>query len=150
MHLEITRHKKLSGPTGTFGALVIDGAVIAQTCEQPWNGNAPGASCIPPGDYELRPYDSGAHGATVVFHNPALNVYATLDLIPRGRPGRSLCEIHSANWPFQLRGCVAVGARIEDMPPHGRGITDSVATLGKLMALWGDRHGLTATIRGDG
>ena len=34
-------------------------------------------------------------------------------MIPPGVAGRSLCEIHNANWPFQLKGCVAVGQRVD-------------------------------------
>jgi hypothetical protein len=145
MHIEIVR--TLSNATGTYGAMLIDGAPFAATVEQPWNGNAPGHSCIPIGDYRLLPYDSAAHGRTVVFHNPALGIFGTPAMIPPGLPGRSLCEIHSANWPFQLEGCVAVGERLADLPPHGLGITASAATLAKLFARWGDRAGLTATIR---
>jgi len=116
------------------------------TCEQPWNNNLEGHSCIPVGDYQLLPYQSPAHGATVVFHNPALGIYGTPDMIPAGQQGRSLCEIHSANWPFQLKGCVAVGAVLTNMPPNGMGVTNSVATLQQLEARWGNRTGLTATI----
>ena len=147
MHLEIVRSAALSDAHGTFGVLLVDGQKFAVTCEQPWNDNAHGASCIPVGDYELHPYDSAAHGQTVVFHNPALNIYGTPADIPAGVNGRSLCEIHSANWPFQLRGCVAVGSQVTTMPPNGRGVTSSVVTLHMLMQHWGNRGGLTATIR---
>jgi len=149
MHLEIVRDPTLSNDTGTFGELLIDGKHFAYTCEQPWRDNAKGSSCIPVGDYTLLPYDLGAHGKTVVFHNPALNIYGTPDMIPPDKKatGRSLCEIHSANWPKELRGCVAPGVEIKNIPPNGTGVTSSKNTVAKLMALWGDRKGLTATIR---
>ncbi len=148
MHIELIRDKTRSTTAGTFGRLLIDGAPFCVTCEQPWNDNRPGHSCLPPGDYQLRPYPSPAHGATVVFHNPALDIYATPDLAPPGdAKSRSLCEIHSANWPFQLKGCVAVGEELTDIAPNGPGVTHSVETLHRLMAEWGDRRGLTATIR---
>jgi hypothetical protein len=146
MLIEILRSAALSDQHGSFGALSIDGAPLYATCEQPWNNNLPDQSCIPVGDYELLPYDSPAHGQTVVFHNPALGVYGTPIMIPAGATGRSLCEIHNANWPFQLKGCVAVGAHVMDMPPNGRGVNSSVATLATLMQRWGDRMNLTATI----
>jgi hypothetical protein len=146
MNITIVRNPALSGANGTFGAMSIDGQAFCATCEQPWNNNLANQSCIPIGDYQLLPYNSPAHGATVVFHNPALGIYGTPDLIPAGVNGRSLCEIHNANWPFQLRGCVGVGAQVTDIPPNGRGVTSSVVTLHALMARWGDRSGLTATI----
>jgi len=148
MHIEIVR--TLSNAVGTYGEMRIDGAPFAFTVEQPWNGNLPGHSCIPAGDYRLLPYDSAAHGPTVVFHNPALGIFGTPAMIPAGQSGRSLCEIHSANWPFQLKGCVAVGERLTDLAPHGLGVTASAATLQKLFARWGDRAGLSATIRSHG
>jgi len=147
MRLEIVRNAQLSDSAGTYGSLSIDGARFCATCEQPWNNNISNHSCIPAGDYELLPYQSPAHGPTVVFHNPALGIYGTPQMIPAGTHGRSLCEIHNANWPYQLRGCVAVGKTLTELPPHGMGVTDSVATLKKLFKRWNDRSGLTAVIR---
>jgi len=147
MHIEIVRDTTLSDSNGTFGQMSIDGAHFCATCEQPWNDNIQGHSCIPVGDYQLLPYESPAHGPTVVFHNPDLGIYGTPEMIPPGQKGRSLCEIHNANWPFQLKGCVAVGEIVTIIPPNGRGVTNSVATLHELMQRWGDRKGLTATIR---
>ena len=72
MHIEIVRDGALSDVHGTYGAMAIDGAPFCATCEQPWNNNAQGASCIPVGDYQLLAFNSPAHGKTVVFHNPAL------------------------------------------------------------------------------
>ena len=146
MHIQIVRSAARSGPGGSFGRMSLDGVDFCATCEQPWRDNLEGHSCIPVGDYDLLPYDSPAHGPTVVFHNPGLGIYGTPDRIPPGKAGRSLCEIHSANWPFQLRGCVAVGRDLTDIPPNGMGVTLSVVTLHALEARWGDRKGLTATI----
>jgi Family of unknown function (DUF5675) len=146
MIILITRSAALSDDHGTFGALAIDGAPFCHTCEQPWNNNVPDASCIPAGSYELLPFNSPAHGPTVAFHNPALGIYGTPDLIPAGQAGRSLCEIHNANWPFQLRGCVAVGQAIADIPPNRRGVTNSVVTFHALIERLGNRRGLTAEI----
>src|SRR6516225_7937775 len=142
VHITIIRSRSLSGPTGTFGHLLIDGVPFSATCEQPWNDNMLNASCIPLGEYKLLPYDSPAHGPTVVFHNPTLGIYGTPSTIPAGVTGRSLCEIHNANWPFQLRGCVAVGSEIVDISPNGQGVTSSVATFHALMMKLGNRLGL--------
>src|SRR5437879_3641819 len=122
MHFDILRSAALSDENGTFGTMSIDGAPCCATREQPWNDNRADQSCTPEGDYQLLPYDSAAHGSTLVFHNPALGIYGTPVLIPTGQSGRSLCEIHNANWPFQLKGCVAVGAHVMDIPPNGPGV----------------------------
>src|SRR5947208_1816277 len=98
MQLVLTRLSALSGPTGTFGRLAIDGVDFCVTCEQPWKNNKQGHSCIPAGDWELPPYDAAAHGPTVVFHNPALTIWSTPKLIPVDKQGLSLCEIHNG-WP---------------------------------------------------
>ncbi len=146
MRLEIVRSQSLSSPIGEYGRLLVDGVLFCATCEQPWNDNRIGASCIPEGDYQLLPFDSPAHGSTVVFHNPALNVFGTPALIPHGVAARSLCEIHNANWPFQLKGCVAVGKKLADIAPHGLGVTSSVVTFGRLMERIGGVANLTASI----
>ena len=75
MNLLILRNSTLSDANGTFGNLLIDGEPFCATCEQPWNNNLQNHSCIPEGDYELRPYDSPAHA--VVFHNPELGIFAS-------------------------------------------------------------------------
>lgn len=134
---------------GVFGRLFVDGEHFGATCEQPWRNNAKGRSCVPDGDYELRPWDSDKYGSVVVLVNPALMVYAYEHEIPKHERGlaRSACLIHAANWPHQLQGCVAVGNKIINLPPNGLGITDSRAMLAKLRGLWGDRRGLTLSIR---
>ena len=149
MHIDIIRDKSLSSAEGEYGRMLLDGSRVCFTCEQPWNDNLSNASCIPEGDYRLLPYNSPAHGHTFVFHNPDLNIYGTQKMIPAGVAGRSLCEIHVANWPFQLRGCVAVGQRIMTLPPHGLGVNASTATFAMLMGMVGKGTGLTATVTSD-
>lgn len=147
MNLEFIRSRSRSNGEGTYGELRIGGHHFAYTVEQPWNNNVQGHSCIPVGlGYKLLPYNSPAHGATVVFHNPALNIYGTPAMIPHGVAGRSLCEIHSANWSFQLKGCVALGDALTDIPPHGLGVTESAKTVERLKEIWGDRIDLTADV----
>jgi hypothetical protein len=147
MQFEILRSNAISDANGTFGTMSLDGELFCATCEQPWDNNQSDKSCIPEGDYQLLPYASPAHGPTVVFHNPALGIYGMPALIPEGKTGRSLCEIHNANWPFQLKGCVAVGAHVMAIPPNGLGVNSSVATFASLQQRWGNRIGLTASIR---
>jgi hypothetical protein len=147
MQLLIVRSNQLSSASGTFGTMSIDGQAFCVTCEQPWNNNLANQSCIPAGTYTLIPYNSPAHGATVVFHNPALGIYGTPEMIPAGSTGRSLCEIHNANWPFQVQGCVAVGQIVTSIAPNGQGVTNSVNTFNALIARWGDRSNMSITIQ---
>ncbi len=135
--------------TGVFGRLYVDGREVGVTCEQPWRDNQKGRSCVPEGDYELRPWNSKRYGRVVVLVNSALQVYATEAEIPREQRGiaRSACLIHAANWPHELQGCIAVGRQLAHLLPHGPGITESRATLQRLRSLWGDRRGLRLAIR---
>lgn len=88
-------------PDGTFGRLRV-GDLELFTCEQPWNGNAVGESCIPAGGYILRRRESPivAQSTGGEFNDG----WEICDV-----PGRSLIMIHPANWPHELRGCVAPG-----------------------------------------
>lgn len=92
------------------------------TIEQPWRGNDQGASCVPPGEYELIPYESPTHGPTWCLHNPQLNIYAGFGMRRAALGGRDFCELHSANWARQLKGCIALGQEGQPLydPSTGR------------------------------
>lgn len=99
-NVDCTLSELVAGHTKLFGI------------EQPWNNNEKGHSCIPDGTYDLVPYYSNKHKAwTWCFHNAALGIWADPDMIPvyAEANGRSVCEIHSANWADQLEGCLALG-----------------------------------------
>jgi hypothetical protein len=64
------------------------------TLELPWKENRTGISCIPTGTYH----------AVRDFHKGEYEVWELTDV-----PGRSQIQIHIANTPSQLRGCVALG-----------------------------------------
>lgn len=149
MQISIVRLSGISDGAGTFGNMALDGVSFGCSCEQPWNNNLPDISCIPAGTYQLLPYDSPAHGPTVVFHNPALGIYGTPAMIPVGKSGRSLCEIHVGNWPRDVKGCVAVGQKIAIMGENGRGVSDSTNTMASLRSKWGDRKNLSAVVSWD-
>ena len=144
-HLDIIRHSKLGD--GTFSDVLWNGEYLFKLCERT-------STLIPPGEYQLLPHTSQKpclarwEGRTVAFHNPALNVYAEPAMIPPGVQGaRFCCLIHPADWPFQLEGCGAPGHEILQLPPHGWGVDDSRDAFGLIVPLWGDRTGLTATIK---
>lgn len=143
MKLTLNRHT-LAGD-GTFGDLLVDGVFVCHTVERT-------AVEIPAGDYQLLPHASAKPclapwgGATVALHAPALNVYAELSMVPAGVHGaRYDCLLHPGNWPDELLGCIAPGEDIAQVNGIW-GVTNSRAAFAKLVALWGDRTGLTATI----
>lgn len=79
---------------GTFGVLSVDETPLCVTCEDPWNNNKIGESCIPVGTYSCVPH-SGEH-----FQN----VWELLDV-----PDRSAILIHGGNTIKDTRGCILVG-----------------------------------------
>lgn len=80
---------------GTYGAL-SSGTFRCFTVECPDLGNVPWKSCIPEGIYLM-------HRGVFTRGNPP---YADLELAEV--PGRSDIEIHAANDPSELAGCIAV------------------------------------------
>lgn len=107
MQLSFTRDTYT--PTETRGVGLLGNL---HTIEQPWVNNEDGHSCAPDGLYDLIPYYSDKHGCwTWCLHNPDLGIWATQDMIPQEarKNGRFVLELHSANWAFQLKGCIAPG-----------------------------------------
>ena len=94
-------------PEATTGYLDLPNGKRLYSIEPPARGNEPNTSCVPAGKYELVPYDSPEHGPVYYLRNHALGVGAAGER-------RSYCELHSANWARQLRGCVAFG--LDDQP----------------------------------
>jgi len=144
MHIEIRRHTLAAD--GTFGDLFVDGDYIGHTCERT-------EVELPVGDYQLLPHKSGKAcleqwgGLTISFHNPALGVYAEQSMIPPGVHGaRFDALLHPLNWPHESDGCIGPGLEIEQLPPHGWGVSGSRSVFELLVKRWGDRTGLTATI----
>lgn len=89
----------------TEGSLIVAGQTFA-TIELPWLNDIPDESCVPPGEYELSPYQSPEKGLVYRLHNPVLGVYG-FGTVPVG--GRSAIEIHPGNWARQSLGCILIG-----------------------------------------
>jgi hypothetical protein len=89
-------------PDGTFGRLTLPSGRVLFTCEQPWNGNAVGESCIPEGEYQMK-----MRRSPVVQRSSGGKYDEGWEVI--GVPGRTFIMIHPANWPHELRGCIAPG-----------------------------------------
>ena len=69
-----------------------EGKFFCVTVERPKTGDHP---CIDEGLYKLVRYKSPTHGLVWMFTNVPHN--------------RTYIEIHIANWPHELLGCVALG-----------------------------------------
>lgn len=142
----------VSGAEATTGILIA-GDQRFFSMEQPWNGNEAGHSCVPAGEYLLIPYYSPKHGATWCLHAPALNVYGT-EPVPPG--GRSYCELHSATWARQLKGCVALGLDGQPMfdpltgkvEPAIEESRDAIAELRQILTPLSSGHTLSITRTG--
>ena len=127
-----TLTRGITGDEGTFGALELEGGPLLRSTELPWRNNAKGSSCIPPGTYRCVPFNSPKHG----------RVYLLQDV-----PGRSLIEIHVANfggdtakgWRSELLGCIAPAMNVgvlQNRPggPMQRAGVASGEAMAKLMA----------------
>ena len=78
----------------TCGQLTIEHATW-NTIERGWQDNNPGVSCVPPGEYICTLYNSPEHHETVFKLDDVTN--------------RTYIEIHVANTPSELLGCIAIG-----------------------------------------
>lgn len=101
----------------TIGKLSIDGIFAAYTLERVADGrNTPNVSAINEGTYRVIERFSPHFG---------YNVLAVCDV-----PGRTDIEIHMANCPDELRGCIAVGEVVDaDGPPCIRNSREAFAVL---------------------
>lgn len=105
------------------------------TIEPPWLDDQPDVSCVPDGAYDLIPYQSPTHGDTWYLSNPGLGVGGSGEQ-------RSYCELHSANWARQLKGCIALGLEGQPMmdPDTGQvepAVENSRDAIAELLALLG-------------
>jgi hypothetical protein len=106
---------------GQHGVFDLEGDTW-HSLEQPDLGNLPFRSCVPLGDYELRPFTSPKYGACFIMVNEDLNVYefehspgrpTGEELDDDGEPipaGRYLCLFtHRGNYVKNFRGCCGAG-----------------------------------------
>ena len=123
-----------TGPHGTFGTLAMDGARL-HTLEPPWKENIPNLSCIPHGEYLVRPHRSPRFGR-------CLCVTAV--------PDRTHILIHAGNlggdtesgYRSHTLGCILPGMRRGRLPAQGRvqaAVLASRPAVRRLMAWAADR-----------
>jgi hypothetical protein len=102
LEVSITRYHRST--TETIGQLEIKGdkPFTLATIERPWLDNAPNVSCIPVGVYKARRYFSPSR------HE---DCWMLEDV-----PGRTYIQIHTANYPRHVEGCIGVGlSPMDDM-----------------------------------
>lgn len=117
----------------TLGSLsfVPDGITelfVCKSLELPWKDNLNNVSCVPKGKYECQ-WTRSNRLSTAVGHN--VFAYEVLSV-----PNRTGIRIHSANYFFQLLGCVALGDAHKDINSDGElDIIHSGATVEKFAML---------------
>lgn len=138
--MKLTLTRDYSGQDCTQGVLRV-GDFEYQTMERPWveQLGAPcgkkGVSCIPPGTYQLERHDSEAHPRTFALVNPEAWVYHWDEDVPGGQRNlaRTLVLVHPANFPEELRGCVAPG-KGRAMSPR-RMVTNSRKAMEEILSM---------------
>jgi hypothetical protein len=95
----------------TLGAVSVaktDGSIfLAKTLELAWKNNESNISCIPVGNY-LCKWTRSNRLSKLAGHD--VFTYEVL-----GVPGRAGIRIHSANYFFQLLGCISMGDAHKDI-----------------------------------
>lgn len=92
---------------GILTALNADMMFICKTLELAWKDNKPNVSCIPPGVYECKYTRSNRLSQ---LKGKDVLTYEVL-----GVKNRSGIRIHSANYFYQLHGCIALGSAHKDI-----------------------------------
>jgi hypothetical protein len=85
-----------TGPDGTFGILNIENKFLCLTLEPPDNGNQKDKSCIPVGEYKVKPFIS----------HRFKKVYKIMNV-----PKRSGILFHKGNTIKDTTGCILLGFR---------------------------------------
>lgn len=92
---------------GVFTVKADSELFVCKSLELAWNDNENNISCIPPGDYICKWTLSPR---LTKVHKQDTFTYEVLDV-----PGRSGIRIHSANYFYELLGCIAFGDALKDI-----------------------------------
>lgn len=100
-------------PTETEGDLHIEGYSFS-TMERPWipwsmSGGKPFASCVPDGVYVLEPFLRNNSENVYSLRSEENGVFVTKEQADAAGGGRYACLLHSANFVYQVVGCIAPG-----------------------------------------
>lgn len=85
----------LEAEQSLIGKVYVNGEFFCYSLEKPFRGNEQYISAIPDGVYKCGPYSSEKYA----------NIVQILDVIERDR-----ILIHSANYHWDLKGCIALGS----------------------------------------
>ncbi len=129
---EITLQRFSYALTETEGRLLV-GDHVFPTIERPWKDNLPFESCIPDGEYELRPWKRPSGDEVYILKNPALNV----NHYDKADGSRFLILIHAANFAEDVNGCIAPG-HSRNIIVGRRAVTSSRVTMKRLRRLLGN------------
>jgi len=117
-------------PGGTLGELRIEGLPKIWTVERPWEGNRKGESCIPEGEYGLKPHTGNVQ--------PAILIAGVRD--------RFAILFHIANKASELRGCIAPGMHyMVSLSPSVLNSRDAMTKLMEQFTKQGNQGALTIT-----
>lgn len=150
MNLTLVRHAYL--PDCTLGWLFVGDQDFA-TIEEPWikNKDGPGGqrradgqeSCVPDGDYILKPHTGTRFVDVYRLSNHELGVFDSPGELKSPAWGRAAILIHNGNTTDDIEGCILVGKT------HGKingknAVMSSIRALGELRGiLKKDLHTLT-------
>lgn len=99
---------------------------VCETVERPKTGDHP---CIPEGWYIARRYNSPAN-KRIVWQLEEV-------------PNRTNIQLHIANWPHELKGCIAPGKDIQSNPQTGEpGVIKSGQAFEEFMAMTADEESI--------
>ena len=111
--------------TGTIGKIHLEDKTLI-SMEQPWNDNIPYQSCVPPGMYELIPWESTRYSSCFVIVNEKLNVFFSKVSPNRPENGRFKCIFfHRGSYVRNFKGCSGLG---ETYKPEFDMITNTTQT----------------------
>ena len=111
-----------STSTRTRGVLTHNGEILCTVLELPWRDNQTDISCIPAGTYSVDVINSPAHGRCFEL---------------QGTEPRTNVQMHVANWPQELLGCIAVGTGY-----LANGVSNSRTALTRLLDMFPDGFNL--------
>lgn len=128
--------------TETEGVLTLPDGTTFATVERPWipnpngaQGGAPEISCIPDGLYQFEPHTSKSKGEVYIISAPSNGVYKWPQEHKKDH-GRDVIYMHVANWPWQVKGCIAPGVTRRPMKhPQRDQVEQAVSLSGTAMAV---------------
>jgi len=106
----------LKTPNGTFGILIWEGNILCCTVERPWVANKVDVSCIPAGFYRA---------VLSVRHAERTDNYKVYQIV--NVPGRTVIQIHIANRPSELQGCIAPVSNFREFDEEQGGGSSALA-----------------------